>query len=52
MLCYVGAGFRPAPIFMYLSDVFNKGLVSNLPLRILYFLDVCNKGQVSNLPLR
>ena len=24
MLCYVGAGFRPAPIFLYLSDVCNK----------------------------
>jgi len=24
MLCYVGAGLRPAPIFLYLSDVCNK----------------------------
>ena len=46
MLCYVGAGFRPAPTDLYFLDVCNKGQVLDLPLRILYFLDVCNKGQV------
>jgi|GEM_PF-1133828 hypothetical protein len=46
MLCYVGAGFRPAPIFLYLSDVCNKRAGLKPAPTDLYFLDVCNKGQV------
>lgn len=40
MLCYVGAGFRPAPIFCISWMYAIKGQVLDLPLRILYFLDV------------
>ena len=47
MLCYVGAGLKPAPIFLYLSDVCNKRAgLKPAPTDFVFLGCINNKGQV------